>query len=98
MLNEDDEVIYENKMIEKIILQSPPKQIIYYQNINDTNHTHSSYADFEQFKSFMENNKLDNICIFNSFNESIDGINPHLYQYPKNTKQINILKEFLKTN
>ena len=34
-IDKDDEVIYENKMIERIILQSPPKQIIYYQNTND---------------------------------------------------------------
>ena len=95
-INKDDEVIYENKMIENIILQSPPKQIIYYQNINDNEPCpHNSYADFEQFKLFIKTNKLDQICIFNSFNHSIDGINPHSIQWPDNKYHLDILREFI---
>ena len=95
----DDEVIYDNKMIEKIILQSHPKQIIYYQNINDIGpKPHNSYADFLQFKSFIKINKLDNICIFNNFDEKKSEINPHSIQFPDNKKHIQILQDFLDTN
>ena len=95
----DDEVIYDNKMIKKIILQSHPKQIIYYQNINDIGpKPHNSYADFLQFKSFIKINKLDKICIFNNFDEKKSEINPHSIQFPDNKKHIQILQDFLDTN
>lgn len=98
-IDKDDKVIYENKIIEKIVLQSPPKQIIYYQNINDIGpKPHNSYADFLQFKSFIKDNQLDKISTFYSFNEKNPEINPHSIQFPDNKKHIQILQEFLQTN
>tara|TARA_B100001094_G_scaffold181477_1_gene175863 strand:+ start:259 stop:1065 length:807 start_codon:yes stop_codon:yes gene_type:complete len=96
-IDNDDEVIYKNKMIEKIILQSKPKKIIYYQNKEDINHKlHSSYEDCIQFKNFLESNNLENICeflIFTLYNQI-----PHYTHFPDNKKHINILKEFIKNN
>jgi UDP-N-acetylglucosamine 2-epimerase (non-hydrolysing) len=92
----NDEVTYTDKMIEEIILQSPPKKIIYYQNINDIGpNPHNSYNDFLQFKMFVENNNLNEMCDFNSFEpELYDKRNQHGIQYPNNKYHINILQEF----
>tara|TARA_B100000767_G_scaffold258446_1_gene267180 strand:- start:3164 stop:3973 length:810 start_codon:yes stop_codon:yes gene_type:complete len=97
-IDNDDEVIYENKMIEKIILQSPPKKVLYYQNTNDIGPPHNAYSDFLQFKSFTEKNKMDKICIFISFYDSDYEKHPHFIQFPDNKKHHDILQEFLKTN
>jgi hypothetical protein len=97
-IDKGDEIIYENKMIEKIILQSLPKQIIYYQNTNDIGPPHNAYADFEQFKLFIKNNKLDQICVLITFSDLIEGKHAHNIQYPDNKKHIDILQEFIKNN
>ena len=101
-IDNDDEVIYENKMIEKIILQSKPKQIIYYQNKQDIGpNPHNSYGDCIQFKNFLESNNLLNICEFFIFipdNELSKNFNPHSIQFLDNKKHINILREFIKNN
>ena len=101
-IDNDDEVIYENKMIEKIILQSKPKQIIYYQNKQDIGpNPHNSYGDCIQFKNFLESNNLLNICEFLIFipdNELSKNFNPHNIQFLDNKKHINILREFIKNN
>lgn len=95
-INVNDDVIYKNKMIEKIILNSQPKKIYYYQNIKDNNDMpHNSYADFLQFKNFITTNKLDNICIFRSFNNNIKTTNQHSILFPNNKKHIDILKEII---
>ncbi len=96
MLDIDDEVIYENNMIEKIILQSKPKKIIYYQNINDIGpNPHNSYGDFLQFMKFIENNNLSYFCDFISFSYKQYDVNQHNIQFPNNLKHIDILKDFL---
>lgn len=96
MLDIDDEVIYENNMIEKIILQSKPKKIIYYQNINDIGpNPHNSYGDFLQFMKFIENNNLSYFCDFISFYYKQYDVNQHNIQFPNNLKHIDILKDFL---
>ena len=101
-IDNDDEVIYENKMIEKIILQSKPKQIIYYQNKQDIGpNPHNSYGDCIQFKNFLESNNLLNICEFLIFipdNELSKNFNPHSIQFLDNKKHIDILREFIKNN
>jgi len=96
-LNEDDEVIYENKLIEKIVLKSAPKKIIYYQNTKDNcEKPHSSFKDFQQFKSFLQNNKLEYISELISFEQ--DGESPHKIQFPDNKKHLKILKDFINHN
>lgn len=99
-IDNDDEVIYENKMIEKIILQSKPKQIIYYQNKKDINpKLHSSYEDCIQFKNFLKSNNLENICKSIIFTQdNLISKNPHYVHFPDNKKHIDILQEFIKTN
>jgi hypothetical protein len=101
-IDNDDDVIYENIMIEKILLQSNPKQIIYYQNKQDIGPTsHSSYGDCIQFKNFLESNNLENICeflIFTPDNQVSKNIHPHKIQFPDKKKLIHILREFMKTN
>ena len=95
-IDNDDEVIYKYKMIEEIILQSHPKKIIYYQNVNDIGpNPHNSYNDFLQFKMFIKNNNLNEICDFNSFETDLyDKRNQHSIQYPNNKSHMNILQEF----
>lgn len=101
-IDNDDEIIYENKMIEKIILQSKPKQIIYYQNKQDIGPIpHNSYGDCIQFKNFLESNNLKNICkflIFSSDNQVSKNIHPHNIQFPHDKKHIDILREFIQNN
>lgn len=102
ILDDDDEVIYKDKMIENIILKSKPKQIIYYQNRKDIGPPHNAYNDFLQFKLFIEKNKLNDICEFKLFDH--DGDIPegkkhhHSITFPNNYKHINILSEFLSNN
>lgn len=95
-INGVDDIIYENKMIENIILKSKPKQIIYYQNENDTGtNWHDSYSDFLQFKSFAKKNELDDICQFKNFKYFNKYKVPHSVQFPDNKKHLNILRDFL---
>lgn len=99
-IDDDDEVIYKNKMIEEIILQSQPKKIIYYQNTMDIGPIpHNSYSDFLQFKIFIEKNNLNEICVFNDFHSNTRrNWNQHSIQFPNNKKHIDILQEYIKNN
>jgi len=103
-IDNDDEVIYENKMIEKILLQSKPKQIIYYQNKQDIGPSpHNSYGDCIQFKNFLESNNLENICEFLIFNLDKQVSQPKAHEahgiyFPNKKKHAYILREFIKNN
>jgi hypothetical protein len=98
MLEEnDDELIYEEKQIENIILHSNPKKIIYYQNKNDDKGWHSAYNDFLQFKTFMINSKLNHICEYNLFENNIleNKKTEHHVQFPNEKTHLQILQEYL---
>jgi len=86
----EDKIIYENELINKIILENNPKKIIYYQNKKDNAiNPHSSYGDFLQFKKFAEDNNLD--CEFNLFEiESKEGVCEHSIQFENNDYYLKI--------
>lgn len=99
MLEEQqDKLIYENKLIEKIILNSKPKKIIYYQNKKDVLPHFSTYKDFLQFKDFILSNNLNDICSFHlfEFNEISAQGSQHGIQFPDNQNYIYILNEYIK--
>lgn len=86
----EDKIIYENKLINKIILENNPKKIIYYQNKKDDGvKPHSSYRDFLQFKKFAEDNSIE--CEFNLFElESNNGFVEHAIFFENNDYYLKI--------
>lgn len=99
IVDENDEVIYSEKLIEKYVLHQQPKKIYYYQNKEDICPSpHNSYGDCIQFKKFLENNNLENICefvIFTPNNEVSKNVHPHSIQFPYNKKHIKMLDNII---
>jgi len=88
----NDKVIYNDKMIEKIILKNKPQKIIYYQNINDNGISHDAYNDFLQFKEFINNNNLNDICDLKPFvYPNPDNLSEHSLQFPPDNNYQKIL-------
>lgn len=93
----NDKLLYENKQIEHIIYEYKPKKAIIFNNENDSTYkTHTV-----PLIQYINNNKISHLFQINSFD--YDGIIPtgkthHAIQFPDNTKHIDILREFIKTN
>lgn len=89
----NDELIYDNKDIEKHILQSNPKKVIMYNNILDS----TFQRDVLPFINFLYKNKLLSILephFFISHNEPIPPSTQHHIQFPDNKKHIDILRNY----
>lgn len=86
----DDELIYTDKEIEKVIHNNKAKKIILYQNLLDRDL-------YSTFVKFMNNNYSD-IFEFISFNGPDVlklGETQHGYYFPDNKNHLTILKEYL---
>lgn len=94
-----DELNYEKKEIEKIILNSVPKKIIYYQNKKDNSSGFRTYDNFLEFKNFIARLNLEHICDFHLF--EYPGKLPkyiksqHIIQFPEHKKHLDILQKHL---
>lgn len=92
MLNShNDSVIYEDKQIEKIILENKPKKIIIYNNKEDSNYVQNIIP----FYRFIIRNNLTSLFDLHIF--SWDGPiskekTHHHIQFPDNKKHLEILK------
>ena len=103
MIDEDDVIIYKNRLIEDIVLESTPEKIVYYQNIADVGPPHNSYKDFLQFKTFINQNNLDKTCVceFISFKYKYPRLykkpkSVHTIQFPNNDKHLSVLRNYFK--
>ncbi len=92
MLNShNDSVIYEDKQIEKIILENKPKKIIIYNNKEDSNYVQNIIP----FYRFIIRNNLTSLIdlhIFSWDNPIPEGKTHHHIQFPDNKKNLEILK------
>jgi predicted esterase YcpF (UPF0227 family) len=93
----NDKLLYENKEIEKIILNQQPEKIYLYQNLKDHCLKYISNAYYSPFVKFIKDNNLDHILHLNLFN----GIDPpadkthHNISFPKQETHLSILNKIL---
>ena len=93
----NDEIIYNNKDIEKYILENKPKLVIIYQNMDDIHHYKDHLLPFD---NFVLNYKLQDKFILNTFKYEIENnlteAQHHTIIFPDNKKHLYILQEFIK--
>ena len=95
----DDEIIYNNKDIEKYILENNPKFVIIYQNIDDIHHYKEHLLPFNNFISKYKLQEKFNLKTFKYESETnLTETTHHSVRFPDNKKHVNILHEFLKNN
>lgn len=93
----EDALLYENKNIEKIIINKQPEKIYLYQNLNDTSLFHIENCYYIPFIKFISDNNLDNILDLTLFK----GIEPtgekthHHINFPDNETHVSIIKKII---
>jgi hypothetical protein len=87
-----DELIYEDKMIEKIILTNKPEKIIIFNNINDKH-----YSDAEDFINFIYLSNLNNLIEINIFKDSIPtfGKTHHRVNFPNDLTYNKVIENYI---
>jgi hypothetical protein len=93
----DDLLLYENKNIEKIIINQQPEKIYLYQNLNDKSLDHIGNAYYVPFVKFINDNNLNNILDLNLFRglEPPEGKTDHHIFFPDKESHLSILKKIL---
>ena len=93
-----DKVILPN--IEEMVVKSPPKKIIIYNNGQDEHVRRSPNSSYPPFVHFLQSNNLSHILNLHVFNNSIlehATQQYHHLHFPNNKKHITILTEYIKT-
>ena len=95
----NDEIIYNNNDVEKYILENKPKSLIIYQNEDDIHHYENHFLPFKDFVSKYKLQKFIRLISFKYKSETkLTETQHHSIRFPDNTKHIDILREFIKTN
>lgn len=92
---EDDELIYTHMEIENIINNNKPKQIIIYNNQNDSNTYKYHIMPFVKFIEDKNINHLFKFCIFDYKGDIPKGKTHHCIRFPDNKKHVDVLCDFL---
>jgi hypothetical protein len=99
MIKYNDEIIYNNKDVEKYILDNKPKCVILYQNIDDIHHYKSHFLPFKDFVSKYKLQEHFHLISFKYKSETdLTETEYHSICFPNNKKHLDILQEFLKNN
>ena len=93
----DDLLLYENKNIEKILVNQQPEKIYLYQNLNDPGLENIGNAYYISFVKFINDNNLNNILELNLFkgSEPQEGKTHHHIFFPDNESYVSILKKII---
>ena len=95
----NDEIIYNNKDVEKYILENKPKSVIIYQNVEDIPHYKTHFLPFKDFVSRYKLQKHIHLISFKYKSETdLTELNHHSIGFPDNKKHENILREFIKNS
>lgn len=93
-----DKVILPN--IEEMVVKSPPKKMVVYNNKDDEQLQISPNSSYPPFVHFLQSNNLSHILNLHVFNNSIlehATQKYHHLHFPNNKKHITILTEYIKT-
>jgi hypothetical protein len=93
----EDFLLYENKNIEKIIINQQPEKIYLYNNLNDPGLEKIGNAYYVPFVKFINDNNLNNILVLNLFKsvEPPEGKTHHHIFFPDNETHLSIVKKII---
>jgi len=93
----EDFLLYENKNIEKIIINQQPEKIYLYNNLNDPGLKNIGNAYYIPFVKFINDNNLNNILVLILFKgvEPSEGKTHHHIFFPENENHVSIIKKII---